>query len=64
MKILSEGLGILVLILVLKFLSPEIYSAVKSTLLVFFDTAQGVLHGVAKYQNTAGFIPNIPTVSQ
>lgn len=58
-----EALGIVVLIIALKFLTPEIYIAAKNTLLVFFDTAQGVLHG-AKYQMTAGFIPNIPTVAQ
>ncbi len=58
-----EALGIVVLILALKFLAPEVYLAGKNTLLVFFDTAQDVLHG-AKYQMTAGFIPNIPTVSQ
>lgn len=58
-----EALGLVVLIIALKFLMPEIYVAAKNTLLVFFDTAQDVLNG-AKYQMTAGFIPNIPTLPQ
>lgn len=57
-----EALGIVVLIIALKFLAPDIYVAAQNTLLVFFDTAQGVLHG-AKYQMTAGFVPNLPEVS-
>lgn len=58
-----EAVGLVVLIIALKFLTPEIYLAAKNTLLVFFDTAQGVLHG-AKYQMTAGFVPNLPTLPQ
>lgn len=58
-----EALGFVILVLTLKFLTPEIYAGIKSTLLVFFDTAQGIMHG-AKYSMTAGFIPNVPTLAQ
>lgn len=64
MKIMRV-LGLALFIITLKFLVPEIYSGIKNTLLVFFDTAQSLLAG-AKYPFTAGFVPKsaIPTVGQ
>ncbi len=62
MKIFNV-LGLALLIITLKFLTPEIYSGIKGTLLVFFDTAQAILKG-AKYPMTAGFVPNIPSIAE
>ncbi len=58
MKILNI-LGLGLLIVMLKFLVPKMFSGFENTLLVFFETAQGILSG-AKNPLTAGFIPNIP----
>ena len=55
MKILNV-LGLALLIVTLKFLTPKIFSGFENTLLVFFDTAQGILNG-SKYPFTAGFVP-------
>jgi hypothetical protein len=55
MKILTV-LGLAFLIITLKFLTPKIYSGFESTLLVFFQTAQGILDG-SKFPMTAGFFP-------
>jgi hypothetical protein len=55
MKILRV-LGFGLLIIMLKFLVPEIFSGLQNTLLVFFDTIQTVL-GSARSSMTAGFIP-------
>lgn len=47
------------LIITLKFLVPRIFTGLESTLLVFFETVQNILASGSKYQNTAGFFPQI-----
>lgn len=58
MKILSVfGWGLLIIIL--KFLVPKLFTGLENTLLVFFETVQNVLATGSKYPNTAGFFPQI-----
>lgn len=60
MKILQVfALGLL--IVMLKFLVPEIFSGFQNTLLVFFGTIQSVLAS-GQSAMTAGFIPALPQV--
>ena len=49
-------LGFGLLIVLLKFLVPEIFAGLQRTLLVFFDALQTIL-GSAKTSMTAGFLP-------
>jgi hypothetical protein len=58
MKILRV-VGFALLVITLKFLTPKIYSGFENTLLVFFETAQGILSGAVN-PLTAGFVPKIP----
>jgi hypothetical protein len=50
-KVIAFGL----LIVMLKFLVPEIYQALESTLLVFFGALQKVLANMGSSGMTAGF---------
>jgi hypothetical protein len=55
MKIL-RAIGWGLLIIILKFLTPKIFSGLENTLLVFFEAAQGILSG-SKSSLTAGLFP-------
>jgi hypothetical protein len=55
MKIFSV-LGFGLLILMLKFLTPKIFTGLENTLLVFFQTAQTILSSGTKSPFTAGFL--------
>lgn len=62
MKILRVvALGLL--IIMLKFLTPKIFSGIENTLLVFFETIQTVL-GQSKNSMTAGIFPGLPQQSK
>lgn len=54
-KVFSLGL----LIVMLQFLVPEIFSGFEKTLLVFFGTIQSILAS-SQSAMTAGFIPALP----
>ncbi len=54
-KVFSLGL----LIVMLQFLVPEIFSGLQNTLLVFFSTIQGILT-LSQSSMTAGFLPAVP----
>jgi len=56
MKILSV-LGFGLLIILLKFLTPKIFSGIENTLLAFFSTAQNILASGDKLPLTGGFLP-------
>ena len=56
MKIMNV-LGLGLLIVMLKFLVPKIFSGFENTLLVFFDTAQHLLGSGSTYPFTAGYLP-------
>lgn len=58
-KVFSLGL----LIVMLQFLVPEIFSGFENTLLVFFETIQSVLAS-SQSAMTAGFIPVVPQIPQ
>lgn len=54
-QVFSLGL----LIVMLKFLVPELFSGFQNTLLVFFSTIQGILT-LSQSSMTAGFLPAVP----
>lgn len=58
-----RALGLIILIVALKFLMPGVISGFEETLVVFFDTLQSVAeagHGLS----AGAFVPTVPSVGR